>query len=156
MKNYMIKVTLIEGPVTDDFALRNPEVSRTIRISGSSTLTDLHRMIFRAFDRVAESTHEFQLDISDQGYRCYGVPEDCRDIHGAPVPTGDTAATTIDSLGIRKSDSFGYWFDFAAVWLHRITVLDITESIAGAEPEIVERIGESPSQLVKMDELLRS
>ena len=155
---YTMKVTLIEGPISKDFALRNPEVSRTIRMGGGATLSDLHRAIYGAFDRTMDRPYEFQFDRSPSvsGHLCYGIPEHCRDIYGDPIHAGDASATALDTLGIKAGDSFGYWFDFAEIWLHRIDVLDITGDKAHAGPEVIERVGESPSPLPRGDMLFRS
>ncbi len=155
---YTLKVTIIEGPITEDFALRNPEVSRTIRMNGGATLSDLHRAINSAFDRTMDRTYEFQFDRSpsDSGHLCYCIPEHCRDIYGAPIHAGDASATTLDTLGIESGDCFGYWFDFAEIWLHRIDVLDVSEDIGHAGSNIIDRVGESPSSRHQLDIFFRS
>lgn len=144
---YILKVILIEGPIAKDFALRNPEVSRTIRISGSATLSDLHHAIAGAFDRTGNRPYEFQFDLSPSRHLCYGSPEQCRDIYGAPVNEGDTSLTALGTLGVKAGDCFGYWYDFAEIWLHRIDVLDISEETSHVGPDVIERVGESPSPL---------
>jgi hypothetical protein len=58
---YVLKVFLIDGPITEEFAAENPVVSRTIEIKGSNTLEDLHKIIFKAFDREDEHMYEFQV-----------------------------------------------------------------------------------------------
>ncbi|WP_392475998.1 hypothetical protein [Nostoc sp. C110] len=52
---------LIDGPITEEFAAENPVVSRTIEIESSNTLQDLHKIIFKAFDREEEHIYEFQV-----------------------------------------------------------------------------------------------
>lgn len=151
---YTLKVTLIEGPVTRDFAGNNPEVSRTIRIGGTLTLADFHREILRAFDRTDDQPYEFQFDhpSPNTGKQCFSLPNECRDIYGAPIDTGDATKTTIDSIGIAAGDHFGYWFDFICGWLHRITVLSVADTaVCGGvpfpdAPVTVEQIGDSPPQ----------
>ena len=58
---YTLEVFLIGGPVTEEFAKKNPVVSRTIQIRGDQSLTDLHDAIFRAFNREEEHLFEFQI-----------------------------------------------------------------------------------------------
>ena len=50
-----------QRPVTEKFAKKNPEISRTIQIRGDQTLEDLHHAIFDAFDRGEEHMYEFQF-----------------------------------------------------------------------------------------------
>jgi hypothetical protein len=57
---YSLQVLLSGGPVTEEFAERNPVVSRTIQIRGDQTLETLHDAIFEAFDREEEHLYEFQ------------------------------------------------------------------------------------------------
>jgi hypothetical protein len=57
---YTLEVFLISGPITEDFASKNPVVSRTIQILGDQTLQDLHEVIFDAFGRWEEHMYEFQ------------------------------------------------------------------------------------------------
>jgi hypothetical protein len=53
----------------------------------------------------------------------------------------------IGSLGIRKHDAFGYWFDFGDDWWHQVNVMDVKERAgAGRYPKVTERVGESPPQ----------
>lgn len=155
---YTVKVTLIEGPLTEDFAVHNPEISRTIRMNGSSTLSDLHRVITDAFDRTAERTYEFQFERTspDSDHACYGIPEQCRDMYGVPIHAGDASSTTLDMLCIKTGDRFGYWYDFAEAWLHRIEVLDVSEECVHVEPDVIERVGESPSPSPHGDMFIRS
>src|SRR5262245_41258238 len=56
-----LEVFLIGGPVTDEFAKKNPVVSRTIEVLGGQTLEDLHHAIFTAFGRFEQHAFEFQL-----------------------------------------------------------------------------------------------
>jgi hypothetical protein len=56
-----LEVSLISGPLTRKFTKRNPVVSRTVEIRGDQTLEDLHRAIFKAFDREEEHMYEFQI-----------------------------------------------------------------------------------------------
>jgi hypothetical protein len=48
---YTLEVFLVSGPISEKFAKKHPEVSRTIQIRGDQTLEDLHHAIFAAYDR---------------------------------------------------------------------------------------------------------
>jgi hypothetical protein len=58
---FTLEVFLISGPVSEEFAKKNPTISRTIQIRGDQTLADLHDAIFDAFDRHDEHMYEFQF-----------------------------------------------------------------------------------------------
>ena len=49
------------GPLLKNFVKRNPIISRTLEIRGDQTLEELHRAIFKAFDRTEEHMYEFQV-----------------------------------------------------------------------------------------------
>lgn len=52
---------MIDSPITEKFVAKNPVISRTIEIKGSNTLSELHKIIFKAFDRHDEHMYEFQV-----------------------------------------------------------------------------------------------
>jgi Plasmid pRiA4b ORF-3-like protein len=58
---YVLDVFIIDSPIADTFIAKNPVISRTIEIKGSNTLEDLHKIIFKAFDRKDEHMYEFQV-----------------------------------------------------------------------------------------------
>ena len=61
---YVLEVSILSGPMTEDFAKRNPVISRTIQIRGVQTLAQLHKTIFAAFDREEEHMYEFRFGNS--------------------------------------------------------------------------------------------
>jgi hypothetical protein len=66
---------------------------------------------------------------------------------------GDVKKTTIGSLGLKKDDSFGYWFDFGDDWWHQINVMAIEDTVPkGAYPRVINRRGQSPPQYPDMEE----
>jgi hypothetical protein len=155
---YSLKVTLIEGPITFDFARSNPEVSRIIEISGGQTLRDLHEAIFRAFDRSSERGYEFQMEKGTHlpGNGCYLPVSECRDITGRPVEAKHADAADLDSLALSPGDSFCYWFDFTSAWMHRIVILSIQEAIPDKEyPHVAGKTGDSPPQCPDWDQVIR-
>ena len=148
---YTLEVFLTEGCITEQFARQNPHISRTIQIRGAQTLEDLHYAIFQAFDRFDEHLYEFQfgkgpMDPKGPRYRGpYGYEGDAR--------VGRTDLTTIDSLGLKKGRSFGYWFDFGDDWRHQIDVEAVDETTSpGKYPRVIKQVGKSPPQYPDGDE----
>ncbi|MEB3357810.1 MAG: plasmid pRiA4b ORF-3 family protein [Synechococcales bacterium] len=152
---YTLTVYLLDGPLTEAFVEKNPVVSRTIEIKGSNTLEDLHRAIFKAFDREEEHMYEFQVGGSgpqDPNARRYVLPLAMEDDFGSK-PAGDVTQTTIHDVGLAVEEPFGYWFDFGDDWWHQVTVMAIAEKAPkGKYPKITSREGASPPQYPDWDE----
>ena len=147
VRRYTLDVFIIGGPVTEKFLKRNPEISRTIQIRGDQTLEDLHDAIFDAFDRFDEHMYEFQLGKgpNDPKGKRYVLPI-AFDPH-EPNVAGNTAETTIESIGLKVKQAFGYWFDFGDDWWHQIKVAAIDDKVpTGKYPKVVKRVGKSPPQ----------
>jgi hypothetical protein len=147
---YTLDVFLIDGPVTEEFIAKNPEISRTIEIKGSNTLKDLHQIIFKVFDREDEHMYEFQVGGSgpqDPKARRYGLKQAFSSFDATEAPTGDVSTTTISSLGLSVDEAFGYWFDFGDDWWHQINVTNIVDTAPkGKYPKMTQRVGASPPQ----------
>jgi hypothetical protein len=152
---FTLAVYIIEGPIGKKFARKNRGVCRTIQIRGDQTLEDLHDAIFDAFDREEEHMYEFQLGGKgpmDPRARRYVLPMAMNDPFDEEKPAG-TVNRPIGSLGLKKNDTFGYWFDFGDDWWHQINVVDIQEKAGRGEyPKVTERIGQSPPQYPDLDE----
>jgi hypothetical protein len=152
---YTLEVFLIGGPVTKKFAKKNPVVSRTILIRGDQTLEDLHHAIFEAYGREEEHMYEFQLGGKgpmDPKAKRYVQPMAYED-RGEPAPAGRVNATTLDSLGLKVGDAFGYWFDFGDDWWHQINVEGVEDGAAGGKyPRVTKKVGKSPPQYADLDE----
>ena len=70
-----------------------------------------------------------------------------------PQPAGVVTRTSINSLDLKKGQSFGYLFDFGDDWYHRGIVIAIDEKTpAGKYPKVTERVGKSPPQYINWDE----
>lgn len=142
---YVLEVAIIDGPITEAFARKNPCIIRTIEIRGNHTLADLHRAIFKAFNREEEHLYEFQLKgigPNDPKAKRYGLAVVMSD-----GLAGDVAKTPIGTLGLVVDESFGYWFDFGDDWWHQVDVLEITQPKAKVKyPRITNRVGASPPQ----------
>lgn len=150
---YALDVFLLEGPITEAFAEKNPTVLRTIEIRGDQTLEDLHWAIFDAFDRDDPHMYEFQFGkgpMDPKGPRY--VMREAGDDGGGPPVAGYADETTIDDLGLKVGRHFGYWFDFGDDWHHQIDVAAITDgSGKGKYPRVTKREGESPPQYADWD-----
>ena len=148
---FTLEVFIVSGPMTEAFIEKNEVVSRTIQMLGDQTLEDLRRAIFVAFDRFEEHMYEFQVDGKgpmDPEARKYVLPMAMGDSFGDTKPSG-TVNVAIGSLGLRKGDSFGYWFDFGEDWWHQINVVEVEEKAeSGKYPKVTDRVGESPPQYV--------
>jgi hypothetical protein len=68
-------------------------------------------------------------------------------------PAGRVDQTTLDSLGLKEGDRFGYWFDFGDDWWHQINVEGIEEkAVRGKYPKVTKKVGKSPPQYADLDE----
>jgi hypothetical protein len=150
---YTLEVFLLSGPITRKFARKNKVVSRTIEMRGDQTLEDLHSAIFDAFDRDDEHMYEFQfgegpMDPKALRYVLPMVFEDPWD----EEPAGRVDRTTLDALGLKVGDRFGYWFDFGDDWWHQVNVEAIEEKAPeGKCPRVTKRVGDSPPQYADFD-----
>ena len=147
---YTLDVYIVDGPMTEAFAKRNKVICRTIEIKGSQTLSQLHDIIFDAFDREEEHMYEFQFGKGphdpkgDRYVLSMAMNNPFADGTGIK---GDVARTTIGSLGLKVDQSFGYWFDFGDDWYHQINVVAIADKVPdGKYPRVTKRIGKSPPQ----------
>jgi hypothetical protein len=152
-KLYTLDVSIMDGPMTESFLKKNKEVSRIIQIRGDQTLAELHRAIFDAFDREQEHMYEFQVGGEgpmDPQARRYVLPAG---MHGGDKPAGGVKSATIESLGLKVNDLFGYWFDFGDDWWHQIDVVAVEEkAVRGKFPKVIKRVGKSPPQYADWDE----
>jgi hypothetical protein len=154
---YTLEVFLIGGPITRKFAKQNRVVSRTIQIRGDQTLENLHYAIFEAYGREEEHSYEYQLggkgpmDPKAQRYVLPGA-FDLSHEEGDPA-AGRVDQTTLDSLGLKEGDRFGYWFDFGDDWWHQINVEGVEDKVPrGKYPRITKKVGKSPPQYADPDE----
>jgi len=154
---FTLEVCIIGGPMTEKFLKKNKAVCRTIQIRGDQTLEDLHYAIFDAFNREDQHMFEFQvggkgpMDPKAKKYVLSGAFEN--PIPGSPEAAGDVTRTSVGSIGLKKGDAFGYWFDFGDDWWHQVTVVNIEEKAGrGNYPKVIKRVGKSPPQYVDWNE----
>ena len=146
---YALEVFIIGGPVTPKFAKKNPVVSRTIEIRGNQTLEDLHYAIFDAFARWDEHLYEFQFGKKPMDPKAarYVMPIDLAGPDDDEPPAGRVDETTIDSLGLKVGQHFGYWFDFGDDWWDQINVEAVEDKAPkGKFPRVTKQVGKSPPQ----------
>jgi hypothetical protein len=147
---YTLDVFIIDAPITEAFAAANPVMLRQIEIQGSNTLQELHKIIFKAFDRSDEHMYEFQL-----GGEAPGDPKARRYTlkSGSGKKAGEVSTTTIDSLGLSIDEHFAYWFDFGDDWWHQIDVIAIKDPNPKSKyPKITHREGASPPQYADFED----
>ncbi|MHB9030309.1 MAG: IS1096 element passenger TnpR family protein [Candidatus Latescibacterota bacterium] len=147
---YTLEVSLASGPLKESFYEENPVISRSIQIRGNQTLEDLHDVIFTAFDREDDSMYEFQLgkNAHDRSSGFYVLPSEMlRKAVKGKIIAGDVTQTRIDSLDLKRNETFSYLFDFEDDWMHDIRVAAIeNEALSGKFPRVISRVGESPAQ----------
>jgi hypothetical protein len=153
---YTLEVFLMSGPITRKFAKKNPVVSRTIEMRGDQTLEDLHQAIFDAFGREEEHMYEFQLGGKgpmDPQAKRYVLPAAFEHSIGGPEPAGRVDQATLDSLGLKGGDRFGYWFDFGDDWWHQVNVEAVEQKAPrGKYPRVTKKEGKSPPQYADLGE----
>ena len=153
---YNLEVFIISGPVSEKFTKKNPVISRTIQIRGDQFLQDLHYAIFDAFGRWEEHMFEFQFGKGPMDPRAkrYVLPSaDDMDMGDQKRPAGRVDETTIESLGLKVDDRFGYWFDFGDDWWHQINVEAIEDKLPkGKLPKVTKQVGKSPPQYPDEDQ----
>lgn len=143
---YTLEVFLISSPIAEKFAKKNPVISRTIQIRGDQTLEDLHDAIFDAYDRSDSHMYEFQFGKRPMEGPRY-VLSMASEFGDDERPAGLVEETTIESLGLKKGRTFGYWFDFGDDWWHQIDVVAVESNVpTGKYPKITKWIGKSPPQ----------
>lgn len=142
---YVLEVSITEGLMDEEFAESNPVISRTIEIEGLSTLEQLHKVIFKAFDREEEHLYEFQLDSDAQDPDKRFILEEMDEEEEEDC--GFVEHTTLNELHLEEGDTIGYLFDYGDLWLHEIDVKMIKQVEEGVKyPRIVKKVGKSPLQ----------
>ena len=153
---YELEVSIIGGPVTEEFIQANPKISRTIEIRGHQTLEQLHWAIFDAFGRDDDHMYQFEFGGErpmDPKAREYVLPMALDDPFGLRRSAGTVTDTRIGSLGLKVDEVFFFWFDFGDDWWHRINVLAIREAAPGETyPRVTRRVGGDPPQYPALEE----
>ena len=100
--------------------------------------------------------YEFQVGgkgPNDPKARRYGLPVYQDETSDDFKSAGDVTNTIVDSLKLKKDESFGYLFDFGDDWWHQVNVVAIEEkTLKGKYPKITNRVGQSPPQYMDEEE----
>ena len=132
------------------------KIWRKIAIRGGQTLSELHNIIFDAFDRDDEHMYSFFFPHSQRKFNPrniyqssneYTHPYACEDQGPFGSDAQNASKTSIESLDLTEGQVFYYLFDFGDAWWHEITV-EKTDGAANDEkyPRVIERQGPSPEQ----------
>jgi hypothetical protein len=135
---------------------------REIEILGSQTLDDLHRIIFKAFDRFDEHLYSFFMTRKKMTgmTRIYDYPEY---VHPQGLQKSEwgfrrreqysAKMAKLDDLKLDTGTVFHYLFDFGDEWWHELTIKNIEkEDVKKKYPRITKAQGESPPQYPDEDE----
>ena len=145
------------------------KLHRIIDISGNATFTDLHVLIFDAFDREDDHlyrfllTHKEKMKKGESIFACKESVEREIMVASSRLNEEEPAANdliehladeyTLDDAQLKEKDTIYYWFDFGDDWIHRIKIEKILqdESPAAENPEtwrgiILKKVGDSPAQ----------
>jgi len=151
MNIYRLKVSLaVGGPWAGEGA-----VWRTIEMRGNQTLDQLHKAIFKAFDRFDEHLYSFYMtknrrDPMQEYASPYLFEDDDFLLNDRPH---SARGAKLDKLELAPRRKFYYTFDYGDDWEHVVEVLSIKdEEPVGRYPRISERHGESPEQYPELDE----
>lgn len=145
---YTLQVSILEGVGSEELAPADPPVVPILEILGDQTLYQLHGGVLRALNRwedyaellVDEGPHN-RSGVRYGPYSPFGIP----DPFDAGQPVGEAAETSVASLGLRRGQSFGYWFDLWDGWHHEIKVLAVGEAEPGVKyPRVTACVGNSP------------
>jgi hypothetical protein len=141
----------------------NKRLWRTVVLRGDHRLSDLHEIIFGAFDRYDQHLYSFyfpkqvvrrdRFDFPPKEYTSPIMLEEA-DPFSERKPS-NAAKTKLDSLRLEVGQTFEYLFDFGDNWLHEIKVTAIEpvdKTKKTTLPLILERRGESPPQYPDYDE----
>ena len=128
---------------------------RKIAISENYTLSDLHDIIFDAFDRCEDHLYSFYFPAKKT--------KSMRMIYNSPEYThpmaldgsgskGDATRTSLKKLRLKPKITFYYLFDYGDSWWHEINVEAVETTDSTGSPAVVASRGESPPQYYDPEE----
>ena len=117
-------------------------VSRKLAIRSEQTLTDLHQLIYLAFDWYDDHLYAFWLSG-----KFWGDHEDAFATAGSAREMGfRSAQIRLDELGLEVGQTLAYVFDFGDEWRVRLKLSEIRPAVGTELPQILDSRGESPPQ----------
>lgn len=116
----------------------NSSCWRTMQVSESHTLLDVHKLIQQAFEFADDHLYAFYMDGKKFSKHCYNSPMDDRGPYVNNTKIGD--------LRLYEGQRFLYLFDFGDEWEFNVDVIKITEGKACTQACIRQSKGESPEQ----------
>jgi hypothetical protein len=137
---------------------------RRIAIRADQTLHDLHKTIYKAFDRYDQHLYSFYFARPGQPIGCgwrklreaaeYTHPYNAAEpnpLTGRRLPSA--AKKPIGALQLKTGHAFVYLFDFGDEWWHEISV-ETTDGQSDQRkyPQIIEKHGNSPPQYLDPEE----
>ena len=142
---YILKVALIGAK----------RIWRKIAIREDQKLSQLHDIIYEAFDRFDEHLYSFHFPSkkTNRMRTLYDSPQ-CSHPMALEGSPGDANAqkTTLSKFHLQPGQVFYYLFDFGDCWWHEITVESMRLPDKARYPIIVARNGKSPEQYEEYDE----
>ena len=125
---------------------------RIIEISSDNTLKQLHRLIFKAFDREDDDEWSFYFGKPHRkGTVEYVSPVDKNELALTGAKLG--SRVKLNAVPFSSTKEIRYLFDFCEECWHRIEFLGEFESVSGVRyPMIFQKHGESPPQYSDFEE----
>ena len=115
--------------MTDGIFWRGNAVQRVIEIAGSRTLEDLCVVLLESLNFDFDHLYEFRINGTSY--------------EGAPpyAPSGNRCRVKLQSLGLKKDDTFTLVYDFCDEWGFDIRVVDVTNA-KGGPAKVMMSLGE--------------
>ena len=123
--------------------LPNFKVSRTMEIPVNMTLEELHELIQQAFNFDNGHLFKFCMNLRNpyRGEQYYDPRPEADWSDGYPANE-----VSLASLNLYEGQQFLYIFDFGDRWKFRITVVRHQPDSSATLTQIVETVGEAPTQ----------
>jgi len=119
---------------------------RHIKISGDSTLEELHDAINYAFDFDDDHLHAFFMDN-----KIWSPVDSYVDRRNGEDDEDLSSDVTLDDLGLTAGKQFKYLFDFGDEWVFQCKVIKVLDERVD-KTAIIKSVGESPDQYPDYDD----
>ena len=143
MNIYRLRVELTQSPYDE-----GEGTWRIFEMRGNQNLHQLHRAIFKAFDRWEHHLYSFFMSANRKDHASeYASPDYFEDEEWEEDLPRNARNAKLDSLALTVRSTFEYIFDYGDDWEHRVKVLRISdEKTTGRYPRMIEGQGASPPQ----------